>query len=128
MDPADQAAEHLNGKMDIIHTASFFHLFSWEDQIIVGSRLVRFFKPEASRPMLLGRQVGSFNPPPHPSDPRGCPGKTLHSVETFQRLWEIIGERTGTKWKVDGSVNDESDGLDEHRIVITFVVTRVESP
>lgn len=48
---------------DIIHAAALFHLFDWEDQVILGIRLVKFFKKDASKAMIVGRQIGTLYPP-----------------------------------------------------------------
>ena len=126
LDDQDSAlAAALDGKFDMIHAASFFHLFGWDDQVRVGERLVRFLKTGAKDALVLGRQVGSENPPN--LEEYYASGKRLypHNVESFQRMWDIIGEKTGTKWRVSGGLFempfDAVSGT-----MINFVVRKVD--
>ena len=50
---ADSQLKELDGKMDIINAASFFHLFGRDEQIKVAKRVVQLLKPEVS--LLEGR-------------------------------------------------------------------------
>ncbi|KAI1805190.1 hypothetical protein F4811DRAFT_552168 [Daldinia bambusicola] len=96
---ASPLAQTLNGKISVIHASNFFHLFSWESQLVICERIVRFFKPDlgtANSPaVLFGRHIGSDDP-----------AETdrfrifLHGEATFQSLWDEVGKRTATSWKV----------------------------
>jgi hypothetical protein len=69
----------LEGQSDIVHAASFLHLFGWEDQIRATVRLVAFLK-DKSGTMVLGRHVGSETPREYPHQTKE-PGVTfLHDV------------------------------------------------
>ena len=132
LDPEDAALKALDGKLNIVHAASFFHLFGWEDQVDIGARMVRFFKPGAKRQTVVGRQIGDRSPlDPMVHHQRGL-GRYHHNEESLQKLWDEIGERTNTKWKVemavleDSPVDDERAGGGERRTVIRFVVVRVD--
>jgi len=83
----------LDGKIDIIHAASFIHLFGWDDQVRVGVRMVRLLKPDATDSLILGRQAGI-------TKAGIVRDKFRHDPESFQKLWDAVGEQTGTKWKV----------------------------
>ncbi len=87
----------------MVHAASFFHLFGWDDQVRVGERIVRFFKPGAKAPLVLGRQVGSPNPPSLEEYRASGETRYHHSPESLQLLWDEIGARTATKWKAHGN-------------------------
>ncbi len=126
LDPDDKGLDVFNGKLDIIHAASFFHLFSWDDQVKVGERLIQFFKPDAKEPTLLGRQVGNHSPPPRTGEQGEGSRRYHHNVDSFQALWDVIGKNTGTTWKVTGEVSDESRGPDDGRIILKFVVTEAK--
>lgn len=123
---SDPALATLDGKADIIHAASIFHLFGYDDQIKLGERLVRFFKPDAREAMLIGRQVGNWNPLDRASHDEHGLGRYHHSPGTLQGLWDVIGERTGTRWKVDAKLEEEDRGSNAKRVTIKFVVRKVD--
>jgi SAM-dependent methyltransferase len=90
----------LKGTIDIAHAASFFHLFSWDNQVKVGVHLVRLMKntPDA---LVLGRKLGSSAgiERPNPTNPNSK--MYFRSPDSFKRLWVVISERTGTNWDVN---------------------------
>lgn len=89
----------LDGKMTVVHAASFFHLFGWDDQVLAAKRIVRLLKPRDAHTFVFGRQVGC-NEPGKQAGPRGCTG-FLHNAESWQRLWDEVGVQTGTKWRTE---------------------------
>ncbi len=124
LDPGDPGLASLDGKFDIVHAASFFHLFGWDDQVKVGERVVRFFKPGA-KALLLGRQVGNFHPPTLQEYREKGETRYQHNVESLQQLWDVVGEKTGTKWKVTGELA-QMTVEDIDRVIIRFAVEKVE--
>ncbi|KAI1746802.1 hypothetical protein F4782DRAFT_473473 [Xylaria castorea] len=90
----------FNEKISIVHASNFFHLFSWESQLVICERIVRFFRGgfRAESPALLfGVQAGSLKP----GNIRvGAFSVFLHDERTFQSLWDEVGSKTGTTWKV----------------------------
>lgn len=88
----------LSDKVDIINAASFFHLFSWDQQIVVAKRLVNLL---CARPgsLLIGRQAGCIDPV-DPDDKENAPRHYRHDSRTWERLWKRVGEETGTEWEV----------------------------
>lgn len=108
----------LDGRFDIIHVASFFHLFAWDDQVKAGVRIVNFFRSGA-KALIVGRQVGTRQPEDLRSDSGGL--RYLHNIETFQALWDAIGARTGTNWKVTGELID-SNFDDVPRVLLRFAI------
>ncbi|KAB8342708.1 hypothetical protein FH972_022308 [Carpinus fangiana] len=101
---AEGGLKELNGQFDIVHAASFLHLFSWEDQVTAACRLVSFFKPDAKEAVIFGRQIGTLKPGKYQrrNDPNGS--RFAHDLNTFQQLWDGVGEKTGTKWKLEGEL------------------------
>ena len=89
----------LNGTLNIIFAGSFFHLFGWDDQLTLSKRAVAMLKPEAGS-MIFGHQLGQIKAreslvPEVPS------GKIyFHDPDSFKNMWQVVGEETGTKWKV----------------------------
>jgi hypothetical protein len=124
LNPDDAALAELDGRFDMIHSASFFHLFGWDDQLKVGERMVRFFRPGAQA-LVLGRQVGSETPPSLEEYRSSGEKRYHHNVDSMQRLWDVIGERTNTKWKASGKLT-KVDFEDTERTIIRFAVVKLE--
>lgn len=84
--------------MGMINAGYFFHLFSWEDQLAAGKRLVGLLRSdEASKGLIMGGHVGG-----EIFEKKGWMDSDLyvHSIESWTKLWEEIGEATGTRWDV----------------------------
>lgn len=121
----------LDGKIDIIYAASFLHLFDWEEQVRVGMRMVRFMRGDS---LVFGRQVGTTKPGPYPRRMDPSRSRYTHDPDSFQRLWDEVGEKTGTKWKVIAELKtvkgwerevQEEHGAGESRMVLQFEVHRL---
>ncbi|KAI1869679.1 uncharacterized protein JN550_005660 [Neoarthrinium moseri] len=96
----------LDGKMTIIHAASFFHLFTWDDQVAAATRLVRFLKPGDKNAFIFGRQVGCEDPG-YQQGPKGYT-RYLHNAASWQKMWNEVGQQTGTRWRTEVDVIPES--------------------
>lgn len=100
----DEALKGLDGRVSIVHAANFFHLFGWDAQIAAGVRVAKFLEGRAEDVFIFGRQVGSVTPGKgrlaSMEKPDGV-HQFLHDQESFERLWDEVGEMTGTKWKVE---------------------------
>ena len=92
----------LNGKVDIIYAAAFLHLFDWEEQVQAGTRIVRLIREHS---LIFGWQVGTTKPGSYAR--RSDKGRTRygHDPDSFQKLWDVIGEKTATKWKVQATLH-----------------------
>ncbi|CAK7203581.1 hypothetical protein SEUCBS139899_006318 [Sporothrix eucalyptigena] len=112
--PGHDRLAALDGTFDIVHAASFFHLFSWEDQVRLGERVVRFFRPagtatNSGQPRLLfGRQVGNIAPVDRETLAARGEYRFHHNPETLQKLWDEIGGKTKTKWRVEAELVQEN--------------------
>ena len=97
--------KRLDGQMDIIHTAAFFHLFSMEEQKTVARRVIQLLKPQKGS-LLVGRQVGNVKGQevPHRSNPNSHMFR--HDVSTWKKMWKDIAEETGTQWDVQAELLD----------------------
>lgn len=118
----------LDGKATIIHAGNLFHLFSWEDQVVAGTRMTKLLRPDAKDPFIFGRQVGSLKPGARTRATRS-EELFLHDEATFQALWDEIGQATGTAWKVEmGMLENVPPGfayLGEAARYTRFVVWKV---
>lgn len=107
--------EPLYGQFDIINASSFFHLFGWDDQVTIGQRLVRFFKPEADKAMIVGRQVGAYEAQnleewrEQAKVDAATRRHYRHDLASWQLLWDEVGAKTGTKWETGGELIERSE-------------------
>ena len=87
---------------DIIHCSAFFHLFPLNEQIEAAKIISKLVKKGG---MIVGRQSGSIKPAEVPAIK---PGSTSfrHDLRTLSEMWAKVGEETGTKWKVEGSLDE----------------------
>ena len=102
LDPDDGSLVQFDGKITMVHATNFFHLFAWDQQVVIGTRMVRFLKGETKDALLFGWHIGSLEPKHDKTTHLG--ERYLHNNESFQRLWDEVGEKTGTKWRVEGEV------------------------
>lgn len=78
---------------DMVHAASFFHLFSWDGQVEAVSKALRLLKPKPSS-MIFGRQIcvdeaGSMK---HSSAQNGEIYR--HDAESFKKLIAEVSAKT----------------------------------
>ncbi|OCK84996.1 hypothetical protein K432DRAFT_319175 [Lepidopterella palustris CBS 459.81] len=134
LNPEDAGLKQLDGKIDIVHAASFFHLFNWDDQVKIAKRIVTLMKPKAGG-LVIGRQMGNEKSGEY-SFSKDTQSKTTfrHNVESFKKMWKLVGEETNTDWEVEVSLSDsgltQKDGFQFHFVVpatkmITFVARRL---
>lgn len=130
---ASSPLSELDRKINIIYAASFLHLFGYEDQIKVCKRIIKLLRKKKGT-VVLGRQIGSSNAGEQPL--RNDPTKTRwkHNEESFKKMWEEVGEMTGSKWRVEvssdpwaGESEDGSSRWNELSIIrLRFAVFREE--
>lgn len=96
---ASSPLDALDGQFGMINAQYFFHLFSWEQQLTIGKRMVRLLSKD-QRGLITGGHVAGEE----------CEQTNwldsylyVHSEASFRKLWEEIGAATGTKWEVDVS-------------------------
>lgn len=102
---SQSALTPLEGKIDILHTSSFFHLFGYEGQKKIARRVVQLLKPQKDS-LLVGRQVGNVRAHEEESSASGSGNMFLQNVESWKQMWEEIGEETGTQWDVNATLED----------------------
>lgn len=115
--------------MNVIYAASFLHLFDWDDQVAVSTKLVGLLSTEPGS-IIFGHQMGYI---------RGQRTDTilaikgvcfLHDVESFKKLWEVAGQETTTKRQVnsglekDGPVAEAMRRGDTDRRLLRFRIER----
>lgn len=121
----------LDGKIDIIYIASFLHLFDWKEQVRAGIRMVRLMTKGS---LVFGRQLGTTKPGVYARRLDKSRTRYDHDPNSFQILWDQIGEKTSTKWKVIAELHkvkgwQRNDGKDDDAgdtRMIQFEVHRLE--
>lgn len=98
LDPDDTRLDELSQKVTIIYAGSFFHLFNWTQQVYIGKRLVGFLKQGTKNALIYGRHIGTSEPG---MSSLGDMSPYLHNRESFQRLWDKVGNLTNTRWTVE---------------------------
>lgn len=103
LDPYSRLKE-LEGQIDIIHTAAFFHVFDLNQQKEVCRRVVQLLKPQKDS-LLLGRHFGNVNGRELVFKQRSM---YFHNVESWKRMWTEIGDETQTQWDVHAELLEDS--------------------
>ncbi|EED19376.1 conserved hypothetical protein [Talaromyces stipitatus ATCC 10500] len=97
-------ARELGNKMIAIFASSLFHMWDYEDQLLVAGRMVAMC---VSKPgvMITGRQLGSHLGGRYPMTGMCKDGDKFksyrHNEQTIRGFWHEVGEATGTQWTVD---------------------------
>jgi hypothetical protein len=96
----ESGLKELDGKIDVVYAGSFLHLFDYAGQFKVCERIVRLLKPVKGS-MVAGRQVGYVVAGERVHRTNYREKMFRHNAESFEKMWEEVGEKTGTKWRVE---------------------------
>lgn len=96
----DARLEVLTGRVDIVYASAFFHLFEREGQIKVAKRMVKLLRPDNPRTMIFGRNEGPKI--------EGWE-KYVLDAESWQHMWDEVGEATGTRWRTEMDVQSNEE-------------------
>ncbi|KAJ5128112.1 hypothetical protein N7448_008891 [Penicillium atrosanguineum] len=114
---------------DVVHCSAFFHLFPLALQVDAAKVISRVVRKGG---IIVGRQSGSVKPAEVPAIKAGTTS-FRHDLNTLAEMWENVGMETGTKWKVDGSLDEvglqtkiKNAVEDENSRRLLFTITRVE--
>lgn len=121
LDP-DSSLNQLDGKIDIIYAGFFFHLFTWEQQVSIAERLIRILKPVPGS-LIMGKQTGKTVADTEIVRMKGVGAFWRHNAESFAKMWNQAGERTGTKWTVNTALIDEGSSKKAWMAINTQWVT-----
>ncbi|KAK6504506.1 hypothetical protein TWF506_002701 [Arthrobotrys conoides] len=94
--------QKIKGDIDIISARSFLHLFSPEQEFKAACQIVEILK-DSPGSIIMGRQVGSFTPGVE-SISLGRREVFRHDPQTWEELWNKVGEATNTKWDVQAKL------------------------
>jgi SAM-dependent methyltransferase len=123
----------LHGKMDVIFIVHVLHQWDWATQILACKELVRLLKA-APGSLVVGYQGGTKDLAARTKwNKENNQNKfTLHDADTFRRMWDVVGEETGTKWSTEAEMVDELNYRTEETSylgpdfgLLRFSVTRI---
>lgn len=130
----ESVLDNMNGQIDFVYAASFFHLFSWDDQVRIAKWVVQILRPRKGA-MVFGRQTGNVRGGEMERRVRketdeGRGSIWRHDVASWTRLWDFVGEATGSKWEVWAELYDSPHSLQhwsgEGVRMLRYEVTRLE--
>ncbi|KAF2428676.1 hypothetical protein EJ08DRAFT_592157 [Tothia fuscella] len=103
----------LYGEISMVYTGSFFHLFHYDEQVAVAKRIIQILKPETGV-TIIGRQMGNEKSGDY--EAAGYVGEKQrfrHNADSWEELWNKVGDETGTKWKTEAVLEDPGVGMGE---------------
>ncbi|KAI9933739.1 hypothetical protein ASPWEDRAFT_168013 [Aspergillus wentii DTO 134E9] len=112
----DSLFEHpWAGKISVANAGYFIHIWSWNGQVKAIKRILRLLSMKDGD-TVTGLNFGKHNPGPAEGF-LAVDGEPVfrHNPTTISRLWEQVGEETGTKWVVEARM-EEDEG---HRNVMS---------
>lgn len=93
---ANSPLQKLEGQIDIIGAASFFHLFDLEQQKTAARRTVKLLKPQKDS-LIVGRQIADEK---CGDRQRGDGNMYVHNVDSWRGFWNEIGDEVGVRFEV----------------------------
>lgn len=114
---------------DFIHSGSFFHLFTWEEQVEVISKAVSLLKQKHGS-LIFGRQVGVKEAGPWPDFKVRSGPMYRHNEESLKKLVQEVSNSTGVKLEAEVDLSDVKQALSERTKsdvrYLSFVIRYVE--
>lgn len=116
----------IHGKIDIAYVGLFLHQFDWEGQVTAGQNIVKLMKDQPGA-LITGRQIGAYDAGIVSTGGKDGTVSFRHNLESFDKLWKEIGQKTGTEWKVESQYMDVRRDWtkDPKTTAIIFEVSRV---
>lgn len=92
--------KEFDGRVDIIHANSVFHLFTWDDQVRAAKRVARLMRPQKGS-LVIGSHVAHQDAGEVPSRP-GRRSATMyrHNADSWGQLWQSVGKEVGVTFTV----------------------------
>ncbi|KAK5128387.1 hypothetical protein LTR85_003055 [Meristemomyces frigidus] len=103
---APETAGLQEHSFDVIYTANFFHLFSWDEQVEAVSKALGLLKTKSGS-MMFGRQTAVAEAGPI-KVPIARSGVTYrHNVESFRKLVAEVADKTGLDFAAEVELIEE---------------------
>ncbi|KAJ4993216.1 methyltransferase domain-containing protein [Stagonosporopsis vannaccii] len=112
--------QEFTGKFDIVHAASFFHLFDWDAQIVAAKRIISLLNPE-SNSLILGRQAARVEAGDFIAKVGQTKRRYWHNPESWASLWKQVSEETGMNWKVEAVFDEKPEGARKKSGMADFI-------
>ena len=93
----------------MIWAGSFFHLFGWDGQVQVCKKVVGLLRPRKGS-VIFGRQAGNVRPGEIEHKANNDGRMYRHDAASWERLWEVVGKETGTRWSVKARLQESEEG------------------
>lgn len=133
----NEELKNLKGRVDVINISAVFHQWDWDTQIEAAKKVVAFSKPPGndlnSGTLVVGYQIGHLQGDAT-VNPYTKVKQYRHDPTTFAKMWDLVGEQTGTKWETKAWLRaweylnwdpEDQKWLDKDDRVLDFFVTRV---
>jgi hypothetical protein len=102
-DPSSRLNE-FDGKVDCLHANSVFHLFSWDDQVLVAKRVSKLMRPQKGS-LILGTHIAHQEAGEIVSRPgRRTSTMWRHNNESWAKLWELVSKEVGVRFTTKSSM------------------------
>ena len=101
MDPFSPL-RRFNGDLDVISSKDVFHCFDHQTQVELAMRFIALLKPKPGS-RATGQILGRISAGEYTTQHKdvGLPTMFFHNDESFARLWEEAGRKTGSRWRVE---------------------------
>jgi hypothetical protein len=85
----------LKSRVDFVSVFQLLHQWNWNGQLEAAKTLANFTKPGS---MIVGNQIGNQDAREYTIKP-ATTQVYRQNAESMEKLWNQVGEQTGTKWK-----------------------------
>ncbi|EXJ75440.1 uncharacterized protein A1O5_02136 [Cladophialophora psammophila CBS 110553] len=97
--PDSELSKKCDGRVGILHATSVFHLFSWDEQVVMARRCLQLMTATNGRVLICGCQVGNENPGEFPRL-RGGSTRYRHNEASWKKMWDQVVRQEPTRSKV----------------------------
>lgn len=115
------------GTFDFVHTGSFFHQFTWQEQVEALRKCLRLLKPKGGS-MLIGRQIAAEEPGTIQHAQLRSGEAYNHDVQTWKKLVAEVTGQIGLNVKVEVELDEvKRERVDRKWKMMKFCLEIVES-
>ncbi|KAI2791638.1 hypothetical protein POX_c04504 [Penicillium oxalicum] len=114
----------LRGKVKVVNSGMFMHLWGWEKQVEVAKRMMELLVPEEGS-MITGLHFGSWSAKMWETMKESP--MFVHSPDTLKSLWNQCAQETGTCWEFQCLVEEADDcqDLDSEALKLRWTAKRL---